>query len=194
MTTGTPAMPRPMRADARRNYDTLVKVAGEVFAERGAQASLDEIACRAGVGPGTLYRHFPNRDALLAAVLRESGQEIARRAEECLAEPDPVRAISVWLLSLTRHCSRFTGLPDAIGASLCDERSPLGTTCHQLTDTTARLLGRGQDAGRIRGEVTTEDLTAVASALAWTADQQRRDPASLRRILDVFMAGLTPPD
>jgi AcrR family transcriptional regulator len=88
---------RPMRADARRNYERLITTARIAFMENGTGASLDDIAKRAGVGSGTLYRHFPTRDALLHAVLRERIDGLLAHADELLAEPDPDAALGLWL-------------------------------------------------------------------------------------------------
>ena len=88
---------RPLRADARRNRDRLVEVARSAFAERGLDAPLDDIARRAGVGPGTLYRHFPTREALLAAVYRGDIENLAARARELAASCPPREALARWM-------------------------------------------------------------------------------------------------
>src|SRR3954452_2753784 len=96
--TGTIATEsRPMRADARRNVERLLAVAKETFAERGADAPLEEIARRAGVGIGTLYRHFPTREALLEALLRDSFEPLRAEADRLLTSPSPGDALDAWL-------------------------------------------------------------------------------------------------
>src|SRR5689334_10518730 len=97
--TGSVVAPagRPLRADAQRNYDKIVGAAREVFRERGAEGSLDEIAKRAGVGPGTLYRHFPTRDALIDAVMRDWSDRINAESEEIALSDLPAReALAAW--------------------------------------------------------------------------------------------------
>ena len=91
-----------MRADAKRNYDRIIEVAREVFREQGYDASLDEVAKRAGVGPGTLYRHFPNRDALLDAIMQSWVERVDEAAEKALAhEGSPRDLLLGWLASVT---------------------------------------------------------------------------------------------
>ncbi|BCJ36730.1 hypothetical protein Athai_42330 [Actinocatenispora thailandica] len=100
---------RPMRADARRNYERLLAVAREAITERGAEVSLDDIARRAHVGPGTLYRHFPNRDALLGAVLADWAEELRRQGDDLVADPDPAGALDRWLRLLLGHLGTYRG-------------------------------------------------------------------------------------
>src|ERR1700729_4527354 len=101
-----PEAPRPMRADARRNYDRLLSAAAAAFAEHGADdASLEEIARRAGVGIGTLYRHFPTRQALLEAVYRDQVDGMRAKADELLASDSPSGALAEWLHALSAFSS-----------------------------------------------------------------------------------------
>src|SRR3954452_21187219 len=88
---------RPQRADARRNVERLIAVAREAFAENGADASLDDIARRAGVGPGTLYRHFPNRMPLMESVYRDNVEALCASASELLSAPSPGEALAQWM-------------------------------------------------------------------------------------------------
>jgi len=181
---------RPLRSDAQRNYDRILEVAGEVFAEAGVQASLDDIACRAGVGPGTLYRHFPNRDCLLAAALDGSWLELKRVSERLGDEPDAATALRTWLIELARHVGVYGGLPDSVARALQDRESPLGVSCQGATASTAALLARAQEAGAVRADVTADDLTVIVSSLAWAADKNGRSQADVPRLLDIFLAGL----
>ena len=97
---GAAVASRPMRADAQRNYDRIVEVASDAFAERGVLTSLDDIACRAGVGPGTLYRHFPTRDGLIAAALGDSLGRLEALSTRLTASDDPAAALDEWMLAL----------------------------------------------------------------------------------------------
>lgn len=188
---------RPMRADARRNYEAIVKVAGEAFAEHGTQASLDDIACRAGVGPGTLYRHFPSRDCLLEAALVESRLEINQLADQLLTDDDPGAALDTWMLALARHANTWDGLPDSIAQSINNEKSPLGASCATLVGATGRLLERAREHDAITAEVSARDLFVMAGSLAWAASRPGSGanagidaPDDLPRLLGLLMRGL----
>jgi len=184
------ATKRPLRADAQRNYDKIVKVAAEAFAERGTGASLDDIACRAGVGPGTLYRHFPTRDALLAAALRGALDELGETARRLLAEPDAGAALDEWMIELARHLRTYGGLPESIAAALQDPDSLLGTRCQPMRSGTKQLLERAKAAGAVRADVQASDLNALIGSLAWAAEQRGDSDAALLRLLRLVTDGL----
>jgi len=190
--TEAPAPVRPMRADARRNYETIVRVAGEAFAEHGTHASLDDIACRAGVGPGTLYRHFPNRDCLLEAALVESRHELQDLGERLLDTDDAGGALDEWMLALARHASTWDGLADSIAQSLNNEKSPLGASCGTLVDATGRLLDRARARGAVTADASARELFVMAGSLAWAADRAARGSGEdeLPRLLALLMRGL----
>ena len=195
MSVEAAAPSRPMRADARRNYEAIVRVAGEAFAEHGTQASLDDIACRAGVGPGTLYRHFPNRDCLLEAALVDARLEINAFGEQLEARADAGEALDEWMLALARHANTWDGLPDSIAQSLNNEKSPLGASCARLVDATGRLLDRAREQGAVTADVSARDLFVMAGSLAWAAARPRGDAAGeasdeLPRLLALLMRGL----
>jgi AcrR family transcriptional regulator len=184
------ATERPMRADAKRNYDAIVRVASEAFAQNGTQASLDDIACRAGVGPGTLYRHFPSRDCLLAAALSDSLDELARSADTLAASDDPSAALDEWLFQVATHLRTYGGLPDSVAQAFRSEESPLRTSCVPLRDITKQLLTRAQEAGAVRGDAESGDVFALVSSLAWAADRRGDSDDDLRRLLSLATGGL----
>jgi len=186
----TITQPKPLRADAQRNYDKIVSVACEAFAEHGVQTSLDDIAKKAGVGAGTLYRHFPSRECLLAAALVESRQGLDAKAADLLARPDAGEALNEWLIELARHLSSFDGLPDSVAEAVCDPESPLTAPCSSMKKSTALLLKRAQDAGEVRDDVKADDLFVFASSLAWAANKSGYTRDDLRRVLNLFIAGL----
>ena len=192
MNTEAAAPVRPMRADARRNYEAIVRVAGEAFAEHGTHASLDDIACRAGVGAGTLYRHFPNRDCLLEAALVESRHELKDLAERLLDTDDAGAALDEWMLALARHASTWDGLADSIAQSLNNEKSPLGASCGTLVDATGRLLDRARARGAVTADASARELFVMAGSLAWAADRAARGSGEdeLPRLLALLMRGL----
>ncbi|KRE22925.1 hypothetical protein ASG80_08590 [Agromyces sp. Soil535] len=181
-----------MRADARRNYEAIVRVAGEAFAEHGTHASLDDIACRAGVGAGTLYRHFPNRDCLLEAALVESRHELKDLGERLLDTDDAGAALDEWMLALARHASTWDGLADSIAQSLNNEKSPLGASCGTLVDATGRLLDRARARGAVTADASARELFVMAGSLAWAADRAARGSGEdeLPRLLALLMRGL----
>src|SRR5262249_14882524 len=113
------AATRPMRADARRNYERILECARQTFAELGTEAPLDEIARRTGVGPGTLYRHFPNRAALIEAVYRSSIEALSRRAAELLdADHTPLEALDLWVRAQVDFVMNRRGLAVTLKAAL----------------------------------------------------------------------------
>ncbi|CCE07022.1 Transcriptional regulator, TetR family [Bradyrhizobium sp. STM 3843] len=160
-----------MRADAKKNYDQLLAVAREVVAEQGADASLRDVARRAGVGLGTLYRHFPTREALLEALLRTNFDALAQRANELERSDDSGSALVTWLreaVATTHNCSGAIAL---MVAAISDEGSALHASCVSLRAAGTRLLVRAQTKGAARSDMDGNDLFALISALAWLADQ-----------------------
>lgn len=191
MTPTTPdGQRRPMRADARRNYDRLVAVARTAFREHGADAPLDDIAKRAGVGPGTLYRHFPHRDALLAAVIQESVDDLHARAEELLTGDDPDAALQEWLRAAVAHAGAYSGLAASMVSSMYDEGSPLRYSCDRMHEAGARLMARAQQAGSARGDYDATDLFQVIAAVAWVVERSEEDGDAVDRLLSVVTHGL----
>ncbi|GAA4214876.1 TetR/AcrR family transcriptional regulator [Actinocatenispora rupis] len=191
---GTPVRAmRPMRADARRNYERLLSVARDTFTEHGADASLDDIARRAGVGPGTLYRHFPNRDALLGAVLADWVEDLRGQATELCSDPTPDAALERWLGLLLGHLTTYKGLAAAIIASTGEDHSALAHACDPIHDTGATLVTRAQSAGTVRADVTAADIHRMVHGIALiTENLPDRDDAA-RRMLAVLTAGLRTP-
>jgi AcrR family transcriptional regulator len=187
-----PAPTRPMRADARRNYEAIVRVAAEAFAEHGTHASLDDIACRAGVGPGTLYRHFPNRDCLLEAALVDSRHQLKTLGQRLLDADDAGAALDEWMLALARHANTWDGLADSIAQSLDNEKSPLGTSCGTLVEATGHLLDRAKAQGAVTADASARELFVMAGSLAWAADRAARGSGEdeLPRLLALLMRGL----
>jgi AcrR family transcriptional regulator len=189
--------PRPMRADARRNYEAIVKVAAEAFAEHGTQTSLDDIASRAGVGPGTLYRHFPNRDCLLEAALVDSRHQLLALGERLLDADDADAALDEWMFALARHAGTWDGLADSIAQSLNNEKSPLGASCGAVITATEKLLGRATALGSVTADASARELFIMAGSLAWAADRAARGNGKgasaedeLPRLLALLMRGL----
>ena len=189
MTGSAAADPRPKRADARRNFDRLLAEARCAFAEHGTDASLEEIARRAGVGIGTLYRHFPTRQALVLAVVRTRTEALRERAIALLAASSPADALATWLLEYVRYAGEFRGLADSM-ADTVTEHEVVG--CNRMKDAAGALLARAQRAGLVRPDVDVLDLFSISHAVAWAAQRcgGRTDRAD--RALDVMLRGLKP--
>jgi AcrR family transcriptional regulator len=177
---------RPKRADARRNYDKVLTAAREAFAEGGESTSLEEIARRAGVGIGTLYRHFPNRQALVEALYLEEVQDVCRSASE-LGDGDPWVALNRWF-------ERFIGYmatKQALAAELLnylDKDAPLFQVCRtSLFAAGEPLLKRAQDAGVVRPDV---DIADVIQMVIGIAKIPASDPAQTAHILRIALDGL----
>jgi AcrR family transcriptional regulator len=181
-----PEAERPLRADARRNRELLLAAAHEAFTEHGADASLDDIARRAGVGIGTLYRHFPDRDALLVATLEERLVALRDQGRALLETPDAVDAVVTWMMLLIKHLSTYRGMVGTIHAGL----QGVSAACEQVKETGAALLSRAQSAGALRSDVDHDDLEALAVAVAYTGQQPAAEPARARRMLTVVIDGL----
>ena len=160
-----------MRADARKNYERILAAAREVVAEQGANASLRDVARRAGVGDGTLYRHFPSREAILEALLRTDVDKLTAQAAELENTRTPEEALATWLRGCVDLNHQYRGITALLTASLNDTGSALHNSCVALHDIGARLLERAQTAGSARSDIDGTDLFALVSALSWVYDQ-----------------------
>ena len=174
-----------MRADARKNYDHLLEVAREIVAEHGADASLRDIARRAGVGLGTLYRHFPTREALLEALLRTSFDELTAHADDLERTGPPGEALLTWVRDCTRFTTTYHGVTEIMVAAIEAPDSALHASCVGLRAAGARLLVRAQDAGAARPGMEGTDLFALIAALAWLGDQAALAPRA-EQLFDVI--------
>lgn len=181
---------RPLRADARRNYDAILTVAAKAFRENGVNASLDDIAKRAGVGPGTLYRHFPNRECLVAAALVENRVTLAERFHELKNADDAGAALHTWMLTMAQHIGTFDGLPDTVAQAVQESDSPLGLSCGEMNQATQVLLTRAQSAGAVRADVTGDDIFLIANSLAWATQRCGYSAADHNRLLTLVTTGL----
>jgi AcrR family transcriptional regulator len=179
---------RPMRADARRNYERIVATAREVFSEQGADATLDDIAKRAEVGAGTLYRHFPTRETLVEAVYRGEIDELSARAFKLLEELPPDQALDVWMLDQVRYVVRKRGLATVLKASL-DAGSETFAWCQsRMRGAAAALLAPGQNAGALRADITPTDLLRLGHAIGLAVE--KAPPGDDERLVSVMLAGL----
>jgi AcrR family transcriptional regulator len=184
MTEGTPT--RPMRSDARRNYEKLLAAGRAAFTEEGSSASLEEIARRAGVGIGTLYRHFPTRQALLEAVYVEEVDALCRSAAD-LADEEPWVALRAWLHRFVEYVNTKEALSEELFAYIGRD-SDVFRRCHTLFYGAGEpLLQRAQEAGLVR---TDTDITDVVRMVVGIAKMPSAPPDQIDRVLDMAIDGL----
>jgi AcrR family transcriptional regulator len=187
--TPTALAERPKRADARRNYDKLVTTAREVFAEQGSDATLEEISRRAGVGIGTLYRHFPARENLVEAAYLDGVEEICAAVAKHDGE-DPWEALRGWLLEMVGFAATKRVLADEMFAYL-DRGAPVFKSCSgAIYDAAEPLLKRAQAAGEVRDDVDITDVTKMVSGIAGLRTVERDQ---VERLVGIALDGLRPP-
>ncbi|WHM36970.1 TetR/AcrR family transcriptional regulator [Streptomyces sp. BPTC-684] len=183
---------RPMRADARRNYERLLGVARSAFAEHGTDASLEDVAKRAGVGIGTLYRHFPNRHALMNAIFQSEVDVLLARSRELLDAEQPCTALVEWLRAIITHTGEYRGVARALMSASHDDSSALAQCSVPMREAGSALLERAQLAGSVRVDVTIGDLLQLTNAIALAAEQAPDDPELADRLLALTLRGLQP--
>lgn len=176
-----------MRADARRNRDSILNIAAQHFAANGVNTSLDEIAREANVGPGTLYRHFPTREHMLCEVLYQRQEVLMSFRDEALAKPCAQAALRAWMLALKDYFSAFNGLSQPFLDAFEAKASPLAVTCTALLSITDEFLLRAQAVGAARQSVSTPALFLSVLGLALVHDKAGKygtTSAQIEEILD----------
>lgn len=175
-----------MRADAERNRQRILVAAEELFLERGAGVSLDEVARRAGVGIGTLYRRFPTREALLAATSNERFLSVAETSRARSADHDPADALRRFLEELALNTSVYQSL-----AASLDTVIQCGTPgCNAITAEGRRLLQHAQDAGVIRADASFDDVISVVSGIAIAVEKDSTPTARTAHLVDLLLNGM----
>jgi AcrR family transcriptional regulator len=183
----TTAGERPMRADARRNHRRLLSAARTAFLEHGADAPLEDIARRAEVGIGTLYRHFPTRTDLVQAIYVDEVEVLSRSAAE-LAGLEPWDALTSWLGRFVGYVATKQALAEELFAVADEERQAIFAGCRSmLYDAGEPLLGRAQDAGIVRSDVTIEEVIRLVGGIAKIPAD---NPEDVQRVLAVALDGL----
>ncbi len=188
-----PSADRGMRADARRNYQKLVSAAAAAFAEHGADdASLEEIARRAGVGIGTLYRHFPTRQALLEAVYRDQVQALRARADddELLGSVPPAEALAIWLRDLLDFGRTKRMLISAFLTTLNKDSELMSSCSRMMREAATDVLTRAQQAGAARADANPADLMRLVHAISLTTEWAADDHEQADRLLALVLDGL----
>ncbi|GAB2852354.1 TetR/AcrR family transcriptional regulator [Actinoallomurus bryophytorum] len=185
--------PRRMRADARDNRERVLRAARAAFAEDGPRASLNKIAQRAGVGAGTLYRHFPTLDALLVAIIGADVEALCERGRGLLDRPSPGEALTTWLRAVAVHATAMRGLvATRMAAQTADTKAADGTlaACHDAILATGNaLLDRARRAGEANEETGIADLLTLVNAAAWASEQAPEDQHLLDRLLALVARG-----
>ena len=169
-----------MRADARKNYEQLLEVARDVFAEQGVDASLRDVARKAGVGLGTLYRHFPTREVLLETLLRENFDALAARARELETSDASDEALVSWLHEIIAFTYENRGVIALMMGAIEDLDSALHASCLTLRGAGAALLARAQAEGTARTDLDGAELFDLIAALAWLREQPSHAPRADR--------------
>ncbi len=181
---------RPLRADAERNRTRILEAAAKLFAERGVGASIDDIAAAAGVGIGTVYRRFPDRDALIEALFEEKIAHIAQRARDALAMEDPWEGFVTFMRAAGREQATNRGLKEVLFEP--DRgRERVAAIRDTIRPIASQLLRRAQEAGAVRDDLRDFDMPMMQLAVSLIADQSRDiAPEYYERILTILMDGV----
>lgn len=187
--TADPSPSQALRADAARNRERILIAAESLFLERGADASLDEVAKRAKVGIGTLYRRFPTREALLAAMSDERLLALAEASRARDQSMPPDQSIRQFMEELVIHTCHYRGLAASLGAVLQS-----GTPgCHASQQEATRQLKRAQDADVLRQDVLLDDLVCVVTAISLAVEQAGGSLSRVRHLTHLFIDGFSNP-
>lgn len=180
-----------MRADAQRNYERLLSAAVAAFAEHGADdVSLEEIARRAGVGIGTLYRHFPTRQALLEAVYRDQVEALRAKADELASAGAPLDALADWLRALAAFSATKRNMTSALLATLGKDSDLMSVCSKVIYEAADALLGRAKEAGVVRADADARDLMRLIHAVNIATQHDSSDPGQAGRLFRMVLDGL----
>jgi len=189
MTDRIAATVRKPRADAVRNRERVLEAAKAVFSAGGPDASLEAVAKRAGVGIGTLYRHFPTRESLFEAVYRREVQQLGELAEQLKTEAAPVDALRRWLRSNVEFVATKKGMSAALALAVQGSSELSAYSFDRLTKAIGALLDRAVAAGEIRSDISPEDVLRTLVGMCYMHDQPGWQNSVLRMV-DVFVDGL----
>jgi AcrR family transcriptional regulator len=180
---------RPQRVDARRNRDRLVAEAATAFAERGIDVPLEEIARRSDVGIGTLYRHFPTRDALIEAVYRREVELLCDSADELLRECPASEALEMWLQRFVEYVAAKRGMAEALKSVVGADSELFAESHRRISDAVNRLTAAGVGVGAIRADVEPMDLLRAVSGICLATNRDDwREHAN--RLVSLLMDGM----
>ena len=186
------ASARPLRADAQRNRDKILDAARAAFRERGASCSLDEIAKRAGVGAGTLYRHFPTRDDLIDAMMRNWAERIEADAQAVVDSDLPPReALTDWFGRFVENVGIYQGAAHKLMSAMDDPASPIYKKCQVLVGANAKVLDSVRDA--LRPGVESREVMRLVSGVASVAESTGLSPDQATPMLAIVLDGILEP-
>jgi AcrR family transcriptional regulator len=177
--------PETLRADAARNRKKLLSAASELFVEAGTDVSLEAVAKRAGVGIGTLYRHFPTREALIEAAYRNEVALVSAAAEQLLAEHPPDIALAEWMNRYVAYMVAKRGMKDALHSVIASDSDLFTESRARLVAAISALLEAGAAAGSLRPDANAEDVLRAMGAVWNTTDEEQA-----QRVLGLLMDGL----
>ena len=183
------AVGRTLRADARRNRDRLLSVAVRAFSQDGPDVTLDAIAKDAGVGIGTLYRHFPTREALIEAAYRSELARLCDAVPDLLQDMPPDEATRAWMDRYIEYMTTKRGMAGALRAVIASGGTPYAQSRDRLTTAITSLLQAGAAAGALRADIEPGDVLASLSGISLAAGEPAQR-AQARRLLDLLMDGL----
>jgi AcrR family transcriptional regulator len=186
---GEPAAVRKPRADAERNRVRLLETAKAAFAEKGSAASLDEIARVAGVGAGTLYRHFPTRDALVAAVYRNETEQLVSAADRLAETHPPVTALREWLLLFVDYMATKHGMSEVLNSIVGGTSELYSASTAQVKLAISKLVDRAVESGDIRLDLDPLDLLRALAGVANVSLGSNGERAA-KRLVDILIAGV----
>jgi AcrR family transcriptional regulator len=189
MTDRTANRQRRPRADAVRNRERVLEAAKAVFSQGGAEAGLEAVARQAGVGIGTLYRHFPTREALYEAVYRREVEQLAEMARHLATELPPLPALRRWMQALVEFIATKKGMATALALAAHKPPELMTYTTGRLQEAIGTLLFPAAEAGEVRGDVGPDELLRAVIGLSYLQDGPDWQ-ARVIRLLDVFLDGL----
>jgi AcrR family transcriptional regulator len=187
-----PSVPRPKRADAVKNHEKILRAAEEIFAQDGVMVPIDVVAERAGVGIGTLYRHFPTKDSLIDAIVLTRINGLLAIADQCANDPDPGAALSRFLQEFARQAAMKQDLFEGLNLVGIDIKSRFSDSLDALTLRIDRLRKRAVEVGAVRADVETGDILNLIMGSCHAVGQSGFDDARLLRIVKIVIAGIQP--
>jgi AcrR family transcriptional regulator len=180
-----------VRADAQRKYDRIVEVATDLFFKQGIDASLNEVAKRAQVGPGTLYRHFPTREDLVSATMKDWVEQIQAAADRAVASSQPPRALLLtWFEDFVAHIAQHPGAPGRLIAAMDNPGSPLHRKGGVLIEANARVIDRLRAKGALRRDADSANICRLVIGVAAVADHGKLDAGAVRPMVAIVADAL----
>jgi len=181
---------RPMRADAVKNRQRILEAAAEVFATKGVSVPIDLVAARAGVGVGTLYRHFPNKEALFEAIVLTKVEDLVTEARNAATAEDPVGALFAFVRRFAAEAAMKHDLFDALGSAGIDIKSRCGTRIEELESGIDQLLSRAVATGTVRDDVPGHEVVGLVVGMCDAAERLGGGADSVQRLIGVLCEGL----